>query len=222
MAQAIKTRKIPAMMNMPNDRPLPAQASSPDESLAWKQRPVWSLDPGENIIRILPPYNKSGLVYEEIPHHWGVGPDKRGVICRRYIGKRCFICDMIERLWRSGSAVDRALAERMAVNLRYFFNVVNVKDLTQGVLVWGTSEAMTAQLLPWFDPRSTDATNSKHGRNITIIKAGEGQNSRYSEPKLASKPSQIPYDRWMSEIKHLDQYLRVPSWEEQRRIFQGQ
>jgi hypothetical protein len=109
----------------------------------------------------------------------------------------------------------------MALNLRYFFNVLNLGDLSQGVQVWGTSEAMTWKLLPWFDPRFSDATHPNHGRNITIVKTGEGQNSRYSAPKLASKPSAIPYARWMRDIKHLDQYLRIPSVQIQRRMFEG-
>jgi hypothetical protein len=215
------TRKVPAIIDISNDGSSPDQAPAPNEGTAWEQRPVWSLEVGENIIRVLPPYDEKGYVYEKIPHHWGVGPNGRGVICRRYAGKRCFICEMIEQLWRSGSAADWELAQRMDPDLRYFYNVIDVKNPARGILVWGTSEAMTWKLLPWFDPQSTNATDPKHGRNITILKAGEGQNSRYSEPQLASKPSPIAYDRWMKEIKHLDQYLRIPSWEEQRRIFEG-
>jgi hypothetical protein len=88
--------------------------------------------------------------------------------------------------------------------------------------VWGTSEAMTLQLLPLFDPRSPDVTHPRHGRNITIVKVGEGQNSRDSAPQLASQPSPIPYDPWMQEVKHLDKYLRIPSVAIQGRIFAGQ
>ena len=220
-AQTMHTQKVPAIMETPSDRPLPDQPSPPEEGMAWEQRPVWSLEVGENLIRILPPYSAKGHLYEEIPHHWAVGRDKRGVICRRYIGKSCFLCEKIEQLWRSESAADRALAERMAVNRRYFYNVLNLNDLTQGMQVWGTSEAMTLQLLPWFDPRFPDATDPKHGRNITIVKTGEGQNSQYSMPKLASSPSPIPYDEWMAEIKHLDQYLKIPRLGIQRSIYFG-
>jgi hypothetical protein len=217
----INTRKAIPMMEMSNGRPLSDKAPAPDEGAAWEQRRVWSLEVGENILRILPPYDNKGYVYEKIPHHWGVGPDERGIICRSYIGKRCFICVMIDRLWRSGLEADREIAKRMALNVRFFFNVIDVKDPTRGVLVWGTSEAMTAQLLQWFNPQFPDATDPQHGRNIAIVKTGEGQNSRYSAPKLAPTPSAIPYARWMREIKHLDRYLRIPSWELQRRTFEG-
>jgi gp32 DNA binding protein like len=217
----ITTQTVTAVMEVSSDDPSPDQSPATDEGVVWQQRYVWSLDPGTNIIRILPPYDKKGYVYEKIPHHWRVGPEERGVICRRYIGAHCFICEMITRLLGSESAADRDLAQRMARNLRYFFNVIDVKDPTRGVLVWGTSEAMTAQLLPWFNPQFPDATDPQHGRNISIIKSGEGRNSRYSEAKLAPKPSAISYARWMRDIKHLDQYLRIPSVQIQRRMFEG-
>jgi hypothetical protein len=111
-----EVRKIIPAIEMPSDRPALAYAPPTNEGSVWQQRFVWSLDVGENRIRILPPDSANGHVYAEILHHWGVGPESRGVICRRYFGRHCFICEVIEQLARSGSAADQKLADRMALN----------------------------------------------------------------------------------------------------------
>lgn len=99
------------------------------------KRPLWSFQEGWNEFRWLPPWENTGRYYEAVPHHFGVGPLKRGLVCRDYAKMACYPCDHIMQLRQSLSPRDRQLAQRMQPVVRIFMNVLDLQRPRDGVMV---------------------------------------------------------------------------------------
>jgi hypothetical protein len=99
------------------------------------KRPLWSFQEGWNEFQWLPPWENTGRYYEAVRHHFGVGPLKRGLVCRDYAKMACYLCDHIMQLRQSLSPRDRQLAQRMRPVVRIFMNVLDLQRPRDGVKV---------------------------------------------------------------------------------------
>ena len=88
------------------------------------KRPLWSLREGWNEFRWLA--DATGRLYGQVPHHFGVGPFGRGLVCGNYANLACYPCESITLLRQSVSLKDRQLAQRMQPVVRIFLNVLDL------------------------------------------------------------------------------------------------
>jgi hypothetical protein len=180
----------------------------------------WKL--GTNAFRLCPPFKPDGGLYEPIPWHWKVGPQRKEVMCRSYVGKRCFLCETYQQLNASADPADEEEADRIVLVWRYLANVIVIGEEEKGVQVVEIKERMAKTLLEFaLDPEIGNFVDPTEGRNLKLEKTGTGLQTRYSEPRISPNPSPIPYEEWMRRIKPLDQFFRRPTFAEQKSLFEG-
>jgi hypothetical protein len=97
------------------------------------KRPLWSFREGWNAFRWLA--DDAGRLFEEVPHHFSVGPFDRGLVCGDYANLACYLCDYITLLRQRASLRDRQLAQRMQAVVRIFLNVLDLQRPDDGVKV---------------------------------------------------------------------------------------
>ncbi len=152
---------------------------------------IMELQEGPNIVRFIPsnrpevtPMRSTGMHFvDAIP-----GLDQTLVFAcpKQELQQPCPVCLHVEELRRSANPVDRARADRVAVKLRVYANVVDRSappdDPQHGLRVLGFGKSVLEQL-------KTIRRNSKmggdffqpdpRGFDIVIVKEGEGMQTRY-------------------------------------------
>jgi hypothetical protein len=108
------------------------------------KRPLWSFREGWNAFRWQA--DAAGRWYEEVPHHFGVGPFERGLVCRAYANRTCYLCELITPLQQRTALRDRQLAQRLQPVLRIFLNVLDLQRPDDGVKVLGISPALLDEI----------------------------------------------------------------------------
>jgi hypothetical protein len=185
------------------------------------KRPFCSPAEGWTAYRLLPGEN-GAQCYIEVPHHFGVGPLDRGLVCSAYANLRCHLCDRRGRLRQSASHKDWWAAERLRPVVRIFLNVLDLKRAEHGVQVLGISQALFIDILNCLgDLTLSEVTHPTKGRNIRIRKVVEDAIIRYPEVQVSSRPTPIPYMPWRSEMAPLKDYFIMLSYREQRLAFEG-
>jgi hypothetical protein len=185
------------------------------------KRPFCSPAEGSNPYRILP--GKHGEpCFLEVPHHFGVGPLNRGLVCGDYLKTRCHPCDRMRQLRQSAPRKDCWAAERLRPVVRIFFNVLDLKRPAHGVQVLGISQALFIDLLNCLGDLSLDdVVHPSEGRNIRIYKVVEDSHIRYPEVQVSPRPSPILYQPWRAELVPLTDYFVELSYREQQLVFEG-
>jgi hypothetical protein len=185
------------------------------------KRPFCSPAEGWNEYRILPGEN-GDQCYIEVPHHFGVGPLNRGLVCSDYANMRCHPCDRRGQLRQSASRKDWWAAERLRPVVRIFLNVLDLQRFNHGVQVLGVSQALFIDILNCLgDLTLSEVTHPTEGRNIRIRKVVDGSTSRYPTVELSPTPTPIPYKHWRTELVPLEAYFVVLPYREQQRVFEG-
>ena len=147
-------------------------------SQAFK-RPLWSFQEGWNEFRWLPPWENTNQCYIEVPHHFGVGPLKRGLVCGDYRITPCYPCEYMTQLRQSGSLRDWQLAQRLRPVVRIFMNVLDLQRLDDGVKGLGISQALLDEIrMRLWDVTLSDLTHPALGRTIRIRKVLDGTKIR--------------------------------------------
>jgi hypothetical protein len=160
---------------------------------------------GENRVRILPPWNKNGLWFQEATLHYGLNNEKgqeRGFPCLKQFGKDCPICEKIEEL-KEGGSEDKKMAERIGTRTKFYANVLDRK--TNAVLIWGFSRKTLGILLGYDSDKEDygDITNPETGFDIVIDRTGTGKlDTRY---QIRCKPKSSEVDMEEVELHNLSQ-----------------
>jgi hypothetical protein len=187
-----------------------------------RRRTLYKFKLGTNTFRLCPPYKRDGGLYEPIPWHWNVGSRRRGVMCRSYFGKRCFLCDTYQQLKASADPADEEEAARIKRVWRYLANVIVIGEEEKGPQVVELKERMARTLLEFaMDPEIGNFVDPVEGRNLKIEKTGTGLDTHYSEPRISTHLSPIPYEEWMPRVKHLDQFFQRPTFAQQQSMYEG-
>jgi hypothetical protein len=157
-----------------------------------------------------------------VPHHFGVGPLDRGLVCGDYANLRCHPCDRIRQLRQSASPKDWELARRLRPVVRIFLHVLDLKRLEQGVQVLGVSQALFIEILNALeDVTLDDVIHPTEGRNIRIRKVVDGSTIRYPEVQMSPRPTPIRYTPWRSQLAPLKDYFIVLPYRDQQLVFEG-
>jgi hypothetical protein len=184
------------------------------------KRPLWSFREGGNEFRWLP--DATGRLYEEVLHHFGVGPFERGLVCGGYANLACYPCESITSLRQSTSLRDRQLAQRMQPVMRIFINVVDLQRLGDGVKVLGMSQALLDEIrLSLWDLTLEELTHPERGHTIRVRKVVDGAKIRYPDIRISATPTPIPDGQWRTQVERLDEYFRVLTYGQQQAVVAG-
>jgi hypothetical protein len=182
---------------------------------------IIKLKVGDNTVRVMP-YRERGLFFEMIRDHYGVGPRRRGMRCFGDFNEACCLCEKVAELSKSPDPDDQAEAKAMKQTKRCLLYVIMLDEPEKGVQVLSLPVSSVAKLMSYFgDPELQDWLHPEHGRNVKIRKTGEGLLTRYSDPILSPRTSPIPNNDWRREIKDLSELFGRPSYEAQRRLYEG-
>lgn len=175
-----------------------------------------TLEDGDNLVRFLS--DDDGNFYHETGYHYiKQGKEKVAVVCNRLnSNEACYICDVVDALYKSKDKSDKDLAKDLSAKARIFFNVI---DRTDGkVKVLGTGNQIFKELLKYFaDDDWGDLTHPVTGRDVVINKSGSGLDTEYSViPK--PNPSKLKED---VELKDLSEIAKPFTYEEQEMVMNG-
>lgn len=175
-----------------------------------------TLEDGDNLVRFLS--DDDGNFYHETGYHYvKQGKEKVAVVCNRLdSNEACYICDVVDALYKSKDKSDKDLAKELSAKARIFFNVI---DRTDGkVKVLGTGNQIFKELLKYFaDDDWGDLTHPVTGRDVVINKSGSGLDTEYSViPK--PNPSKLKED---VELKDLSEIAKPFTYEEQGMVMDG-
>lgn len=162
----------------------------------------WKPKEGENVIRILPPWNERGEMYLTVLQHW---VDGTGVTCRKTIhpNENCYACDIVKS---SGN-------EEWGIKKRVYFNILDMNDIVKGVQIWGSPVTLAGEILH-LDTSDDygDVSNPEKGFTLVITRKGKDLGTKYSViPKR--EPSAIPDMKVLSNLYTLDVIFSPLSYE---------
>jgi len=211
----------------------------------YEKTRFWKIKTGENTVRLMPPWTEGGVnagqFWRQIEQHWGVGEggydEKNGwtITCAVKTadiqGDNCEICNIVESLRRSGSAVDDEQAKALRAKSRYLSNIVDLKDPVftkddveeweEGhpgmecpwavgdtkIQVWSYPYTIFKELLDIFTD-GIDITDLDSGRNLSVTREGKGKlNTSY---RLRTKPTDSVFEivgEYDKLINNLDKAL---------------
>jgi hypothetical protein len=181
---------------------------------------LWTPTELELIFRILPAIDLRPW-YIAIPfHHLGLSADD-GMACRTYVNASCHVCEQVEGWTLSPDPVDQARALLMRRTYRCLLHIIDLKVLDRGIQVWSASERMLERLLAYrSDLEYGDFTDPEHGRNVRMVRRWAEEGRGYAEPQLCPHQSRIANPNWREELRYLELFYEVPSYEAQQQRVQ--
>lgn len=182
----------------------------------------WRPSKEENRIRVLPPWSSEGRPFKEVYFHYSVGDMRRSLICpRRTHMKACPVCELVDKLYRSGDPKEQSLASDMKAKEQYFANIVDLDNPSDGVRIYRFGKQVKNELMAFLRNKNWgDFTHPVKGFNVTINKSGEGKNSQY-KAYLDREPSPIDDDSWLENLNDLDAAAKTLSYKEIKDILYG-
>lgn len=189
--------------------------------LERKARKFWKPKEGKNVIRILPPWSDAETFYKEVPYHWNVTSDKKGFTCRSVIGKKCYICEVIQELSESSSPADQKRAQDLMATTRMLYNIVDMDNQSAGIQLYASGEKILQELLSHYvDTEWGNFTHYRKGYDVIIHREGTGLSTKYTL-RLKRNPSPIADKRWLKELVDLDTVFPIPTYKEQKAAYLG-
>lgn len=162
----------------------------------------YTLNSGAHLLRILPP-KKDGPFFFEFMLHYLPGGAK--VICPGTFEKRCPICDVGNKLFKSDDPQEVANGKKLYHRKAYLCNVIDCRT-PKGVNVLRMGKNLVSDLIELFgdenDPEDegcnfTDPGNDGSSIRIKVV-MNEGQFPRYI-PQLA-KRGPVPLKGWLKSM----------------------
>lgn len=188
-----------------------------DEGKAARGLKATKLKDGRNVGRVGPPRPGCKLPFTKFwVHGIGEGPNFRSFQCPdKHLGQSCSACDEVSRLFRTGNALDREQANKMRVKLEAYCNWLDMSDIAAGWQPLRLAEGTYLDLMAFMkgDPAKDEpAVNFSHpvtGRNVVIMREGQGKNTRYKCSLGASGPKPIPENVNLADMKDLSGAVRA-------------
>jgi len=186
----------------------------------------WRPKVGKNTVRILPHWSGDveELFYHKFKRHFGVGPSKAQVICRKSYSdsEDCPICDHVAELKATGRRDDAYAARDISAKERFMVNMIDVNDPQAGVQQWEMGAGLFNDILMLFlDPDFGDMDNLETGRHIKVDRVGEGKfDTKYTVIPAGTATRIDP--RVMSKAKNLEELCAIPSLDEVVAALEGE
>lgn len=178
-------------------------------------------------IRILPSWN-GGLFFREVAFHFGVGFDKRTVLCPRRtpgILLPCPICEHLDSKYRGVNSEEaREMFSTAGSKIQYLYNIIDLDNPDEGVQIYCSGRKVWNQLMTYMKDVNNwgDFTDVDQGFNITITKEGKDRYSSY-DVKLDRLPSALKNKDILKDLKDLDKEVLAQrlSYDEIKNLLTG-
>lgn len=210
--------------------------------LADLPRPQWIAKEGDHIIDIVPflagskhPKAKPGepVYLVDLWVHRKVGITEDNMVCPALnYGKKCFICEELERRKRAEnlSEADEAWIKERAAKRRVIYNVMvydNAEEEAKGVQIWEESHwfaeknisavarnRRTGAFIPFSDP--------DEGKSIEFGVSGKGMGKKFEGFTLSDRPEGGEVtDAMLEEAISIDDYIEIKTYDEMKIAFLG-
>lgn len=184
---------------------------------------LWKPDLGEYKIRALPWKSlASGEPFQERWFYY-IG-DIPGILAPDQFGKPDPIRELINKLFRSGKAEDKALAKKLLPKMRAYAPIVVRSDEQKGVQVWAFGKTVYQRLLGFFvDAEVGDILDPKDGFDLKVtISRQVGKQFNDTVVDAGRRPVPLSVDpkqaqAWLDAVPSLDDMYRLKSYEEIKR-----
>jgi len=184
----------------------------------------WRPAVGKNVVRILPHWSgdKNKVFYKKAKVHFGVGPDKQRVVCRKVSPTdRCPVCDYVADLDATGRREDAYLARDLSAKERFAVNIIDIKDPKAGIQVWEMGRGLFNDIILLFtDEEYGDLDDLDTGRHITIHRTGEGRTDTRYRVIPSSVVTKVSH-KVLEKLNDLDTLYPIPSIDEVNAILYG-
>ncbi len=171
-------------------------------------------------LRIMTYWSKAGLFALGAKVHFGVGIDKRSVVCPNMIGDGiCPFCQVQAKI--RGDKKYEMDSSEVRVKFRYYSNIVNMETLSKGVVVWSYGPQIFFPIKQIMDSGEYgDITHPVEGRDLLIkreIRMGRVVDAVYP----AGNPTPIADENWLDQLVNLDTILPEPDIKLVEKLFKS-
>lgn len=197
----------------------------------------FSIEMGNNEVRILPPVKGVSPLHMEALYHYQMVQDDEGrdrsLLCRKTFGEDCPACEWVEELVASGDDADSKKASRIKAKTRFFFQLIDRQNEDDGVKIGMFPPTIAERIFSLLmDPNVGNITDPDNGYDINIIK------KRRKGAKSTGKPSfkDIEYEvniipdrcavmlhdddtadySWTEQLANLDDVPRMYNYEDMK------
>lgn len=176
------------------------------------------LKEGKNVIRILPPFDDSGLWFYESYLHYGFKSGGK-TVALPCTGDGCLVCKKLNELASEGAEGSK-LARRYGTRTKFYANVLD-RDNGNALRIWGFSKKVLQALKSyWMDvDDGCEFDDPINGRDIIVERSGKGLETRYEvrirpkstpaiedgeeAPELFNIPEEVEKEFTKEEIKEI-------------------
>jgi len=167
---------------------------------------MWKPGIGEHKVRVLPWKNlKDGEVFKELWFYY-LG-DERGLLAPNQFGKADPINDLMRKLYSTGKAEDKLIANKLRAKMRSYAAVIVRGEESKGVQVWAFGKPIHARLLSfWVDEEIGDITDPNSGFDLKVTVSHIAGKMFNGKPSLdttidpARRPSKLCDDAKQSQL----------------------
>ena len=166
---------------------------------------------GDNLVRILPLNDNSGLFFKETGEHNLDG--KRHYCPKLTKGSKCPICETVRELYNTNAPEKIAYAKSIKARKKYYSNVIVRGKEEEGPKIWGYGVKIYEKILSFFaDEDFGDITDVKTGFDFKVTREQKDGFPNYdnSRPKPKSSPlSANPEDvvKWFNGQHNLNEMV---------------
>jgi hypothetical protein len=188
----------------------------------------WKVPVGRTTVRFLPP--KLGWPSPFVIQHQhfidlpGVENSIVFACPRLHEKKKCLACEKADKLETSGNARDSKAARKLRPGKRVMANVViNPKDPMSVVSIWGFGKTVYEMLkaIRQDDENGGNFLDPMKGFNIGVTRVGTGKDDTKYTLMPAREQTKLHNMEWLEIQKDLRPLVRIPTVEQQKRLFDG-
>jgi len=164
----------------------------------------YALVPGDNVIRILPPWAPHGRFSFSVFRHFSLPPEGKNLYCMETWNKLCPVCEVLKK-YRPLLEEARTYSSRVRVYVNALIPALGIEPKIVG-LPWSVYTWIRNEIV-----KVGDITNPLTGANILIQKTGKGFGTRYEcvrlkDSPLASSNEEIVFI--LSKLHNLDEIFK--------------
>ena len=189
----------------------------------------WKPPVGRSIVRFLPPRVGWPSPFVIQHQHFIRLPNVEHPIIfscpKMHEGKVCVPCQKADKLETSGNSRDNKAAKQLRPSKRVLSNmVVDPANAEQPVSVWSFGKTVYDQLkaIKSDDENGGNFLDPVKGFNIVVNRTGTGKDDTKYTVMPARGQSQLANMEWIATQKDLRKMIRIPTVEQQERLFDGE
>lgn len=187
---------------------------------------MFSVNDGDNIIRILPPtWDDPEHFGLDIYVHYGIGPDNQAYLCLdKMQGKPCPICEERKQALHDK---DEDYADELKFTKRVLVALIDRDAEKEGPQVWSMPWTIDRDLCKLvIDKRSGEVLpidDPENGYDIEFSRTGTGMKTKYVGLAVARRESELGNEKWLDYMVEnpLPNMLNFYDYDHIKKVFGG-